>query len=135
MAKVNANDLEKESLPSFIGHRKSVQISEETTRRTQKAAKGRESLSERSERNRTTTQRRHEINTTRKAALEKLLKETAAEQDAALLEEYGIANTTQTPKKYTKETAEHDAELRAEMEKIFKDPESGCKKKTPERVL
>lgn len=87
MSKLHASELEKEQ-QTFIGFRKDAQLGTEITRRDQKAAKGRESLQERSIRNRTTTQRRHEINKSRKELLGKLIDETTAEQDEMLKEEF-----------------------------------------------
>ena len=84
---MKVSDLEKE-IPTFIGFRKDAQISTELTRRAKKELRGREGLQERSCRNRTTTQRRHEINKTRKAKLEQLMKETKLEQESALLEDF-----------------------------------------------
>ncbi|MBQ8792469.1 MAG: hypothetical protein IJZ62_02505 [Clostridia bacterium] len=80
-------ELEKE-MPTFIGFRKEAQISNELTKRTMKELRGREGLQERSARNRTTTQRRHEINKARKTQLQNLMKETKLEQEEVLLEEF-----------------------------------------------
>ena len=85
--KINNNELEKE-LPSFIGFRKDAQISTELTNREKKELRGREGLQERSQRSRTTTQRRHEINKARKTQLQNLMKETKLEQEEVLLEEF-----------------------------------------------
>lgn len=123
MPRVNFNDLEKDTEPTFIGHRKSVQLNTETSRRTQKRLKGRESLSERSGRKRTTSQRRHQIFKTRKSNLQKLMNEDTQIQTEALLEDFKLSTEVQEtgvlPTPHTKETAEKDPTLREELEKVF----------------
>lgn len=87
MARINLNKLEEEQ-QTFIGHRKEVQLHTEMTRRDIKEAQGRESLKERSSRERTSTQRRHEINKTRKELENKLMSELEEEQQEELIKNF-----------------------------------------------